>query len=54
MRVTASGGAKSLADLHALAKGTGPSVDRAIVGRAIYEGTIDVAEAIAAFARPPR
>lgn len=54
MRVTASGGAKSLADLYAVASGTGPSVDRAIVGRAIYEGTIDVAEAIAAFAHPPR
>ncbi len=51
VRVTASGGAKTLADLVALAAGTPPSVDRAIVGRAIYEGTIDVGEAIAAFAR---
>ncbi len=50
MRVTASGGAKTLADLHALAEGSGANVDRAIVGRAIYEGTIDVAEAIATFA----
>jgi len=53
MRVTASGGAKTLADLHALAAGSGPTVDRAIVGRAIYEGTIDVGEAIAAFASRP-
>ncbi len=53
MRVTASGGAKTLDDLYALAAGCGPTVDRAIVGRAIYERTIDVAEAIAAFASRP-
>jgi phosphoribosylformimino-5-aminoimidazole carboxamide ribotide isomerase len=49
LRVTASGGAKSLDDLRALAASTPNSVDHAIVGRALYEGTLDLAEAIAAF-----
>ena len=47
LRVTASGGAKTLDDLRALVAGTPPNVDSAIVGRALYEGTIDLAEAIA-------
>lgn len=46
-RFTASGGAKTLADLRALARETPANVDQAIVGRALYEGTIDVREAIA-------
>jgi phosphoribosylformimino-5-aminoimidazole carboxamide ribotide isomerase len=46
VRVTASGGAKTLADLVALRKGTPPNVDAAIVGRALYEGTLDLAEAL--------
>lgn len=46
-RITASGGAKSIEDLRALARETPPSVDHAIVGRALYEGTIDVRDAIA-------
>lgn len=46
-RVTASGGAKTLDDLRALARETPANVDHAIVGRAIYEGTIDVRDAIA-------
>jgi phosphoribosylformimino-5-aminoimidazole carboxamide ribotide isomerase len=46
MSVTASGGAKTLDDLVALTAGTPPNVDHAIVGRALYEGTIDLAEAI--------
>jgi phosphoribosylformimino-5-aminoimidazole carboxamide ribotide isomerase len=50
LRITASGGAKTLADLRALVAGTPPNVDSAIVGRALYEGTIDLAEAIAATA----
>ena len=47
MHVTASGGAKTLDDLIALREGTPGNVDRAIVGKAIYDGTIDVGEAIA-------
>ncbi len=50
VRVSASGGAKTLADLRALANGTPANVDHAIVGRALYEGTLDVRDAIAAFA----
>jgi phosphoribosylformimino-5-aminoimidazole carboxamide ribotide isomerase len=48
VRVTASGGAKSLGDLVALRAGTPPNVDAAIVGRALYEGTLDLREALAA------
>ena len=48
LRVTASGGANTIDDLLALRAGTPSNVDRAIVGRALYEGTIDLAEAIAA------
>jgi phosphoribosylformimino-5-aminoimidazole carboxamide ribotide isomerase len=48
VRVTASGGARTLADLLALRAGTPANVDAAIVGRALYEGTIDLAEALAA------
>jgi len=46
-KVTASGGARTLDDLRALAAGTPENVDSAIVGRALYEGTLDLAEAIA-------
>jgi phosphoribosylformimino-5-aminoimidazole carboxamide ribotide isomerase len=49
LRVTASGGAKTLDDLYALAGGTPENVDAAILGRALYEGTLDLAEAIATF-----
>lgn len=48
LRITASGGARTLDDLLALAAGTPATVDSAIVGRALYEGTLDLAEAIAA------
>jgi phosphoribosylformimino-5-aminoimidazole carboxamide ribotide isomerase len=48
VRVTASGGAKTLADLLALRAGTPPNVDAAIVGRALYEGTLDLSGALAA------
>lgn len=47
VRITASGGARTLDDLIALREGTPSTVDHAIVGRALYEGTIDLAEAIA-------
>jgi phosphoribosylformimino-5-aminoimidazole carboxamide ribotide isomerase len=42
--VTASGGAKTLDDLLALREGTPPNLDAAIVGRALYEGTLDLHE----------
>ncbi len=48
-RITASGGAKTLDDLRALARATPANVDHAIVGRALYEGTIDLRDAIAEF-----
>jgi phosphoribosylformimino-5-aminoimidazole carboxamide ribotide isomerase len=51
VRVTASGGARTLADLLALRDGTPANVDAAIVGRALYEGTIDLASALEALAR---
>ncbi len=50
MQVTASGGARTLTDLLALRDGTPANVDAAIVGRALYEGTIDLGEALAALA----
>jgi phosphoribosylformimino-5-aminoimidazole carboxamide ribotide isomerase len=43
LRVTASGGARTIDDLIALRDGTPPNVDRAIVGRAVYDGTITLA-----------
>jgi phosphoribosylformimino-5-aminoimidazole carboxamide ribotide isomerase len=47
---TASGGAKTLADLEALADGTPSNVDAAIIGRALYEGTLDLGEAVSLLA----
>jgi phosphoribosylformimino-5-aminoimidazole carboxamide ribotide isomerase len=46
VRVTASGGADSLASLAELTAATPENVDHAIVGRAIYEGTLDLREAL--------
>ena len=48
MSITASGGARTLDDLIALRDGTPPNVDAAIVGRALYEGTLDLTEALTA------
>ena len=48
-RITASGGARTLDDLRALRASTPANVDAAIIGRALYEGSIDLAEALAAF-----
>lgn len=53
MHVTASGGAKTIDDVHALVAAVPPNVDMAIVGRALYDGTMDLAEAIASLAQPP-
>jgi phosphoribosylformimino-5-aminoimidazole carboxamide ribotide isomerase len=50
VRITASGGAKTLGDLVALRDGTPANVDAAIVGRALYEGTLDLAAALHALA----
>ncbi len=47
-RITASGGAHTLADLLALRDGTPANVDAAIVGRALYEGTIILPTTLAA------
>jgi len=49
-RVTASGGAKTIDDLRALKSAMPPNVDACVVGRALHEGTIDLAEAIKAVA----
>jgi phosphoribosylformimino-5-aminoimidazole carboxamide ribotide isomerase len=48
LRFTASGGAKTLDDLIALRERTPPNVDAAIIGRALYEGTLDLGAALAA------
>jgi phosphoribosylformimino-5-aminoimidazole carboxamide ribotide isomerase len=53
LRVTASGGAKTIADLQALVRSTPAGVDSAIVGRALYEGTLDLAAALSAVASAP-
>ncbi len=54
LKITAAGGARTLDDLLALAAGTPPNVDSAIVGSALYEETLDLAEAIAALSEIPR
>lgn len=48
MRVIASGGSRSLDDLIQLREHVPANVDGVIVGRALYEGTIDLREAVAA------
>ncbi len=48
LRVTASGGARTIDDVIALRDGTPPNVDRAIVGRALYDGTLTMASLAAA------
>ena len=50
--VIASGGVAGLADLHALARRRAAGVAGAISGRAIYDGRIDLAAALAALAAP--
>lgn len=45
--ITASGGAHTTADLLALRAGTPAQVDAAIVGRALYEGSIVLSDALA-------
>jgi phosphoribosylformimino-5-aminoimidazole carboxamide ribotide isomerase len=48
IRVTASGGARNVDDLRALKAAVPANVDSCIVGSALYEGTMDLATAIAA------
>ena len=48
LRVTASGGVSSLADLEALRGIEEPRVDSVIVGKALYEGRFTLKEALAA------
>jgi phosphoribosylformimino-5-aminoimidazole carboxamide ribotide isomerase len=43
--VIASGGVTNLDDIHALCAVAAEGVHAAITGRAIYEGTLDLAEA---------
>ena len=43
--VVASGGISNMDDIHRLLKVAGSGIDSAITGRAIYEGTLDFAEA---------
>ncbi len=50
VKVTASGGARNLDDLRELKAEVPASVDSCIVGSALYNGTLDLREAIAAVA----
>ena len=50
LRVQASGGAHAIDDLRALQALALPNLEGAIVGRAIYEGTLDLAAAVTALA----
>lgn len=51
VRVTASGGASSLADLVLLKDSVPPNVDSCVLGSALYKGTMDLRRAIAALAQ---
>ncbi|HKU66785.1 MAG TPA: 1-(5-phosphoribosyl)-5-[(5-phosphoribosylamino)methylideneamino]imidazole-4-carboxamide isomerase [Candidatus Baltobacteraceae bacterium] len=46
IRITASGGASTVDDLRALRKAAPPNVDACVIGRALYEGTLELREAI--------
>jgi phosphoribosylformimino-5-aminoimidazole carboxamide ribotide isomerase len=48
IRVTASGGARTLEDLQKLQAQAPANVDACVVGRALYEGTLDLRAAITA------
>ncbi|MBV8725464.1 MAG: 1-(5-phosphoribosyl)-5-[(5-phosphoribosylamino)methylideneamino]imidazole-4-carboxamide isomerase [Candidatus Eremiobacteraeota bacterium] len=50
VKVTASGGARNIDDLLLLKSSMPPTVDSCIVGSALYNGTLDLKEAIAAVA----
>jgi len=44
--VIASGGVGSIADIDALLDAKEPNIEGVVVGRALYDGRIDVAEAL--------
>ena len=46
--VTASGGARNIEDLQTLKREVPLTVDSCIVGSALYKGTLNLADAIAA------
>ena len=46
LRVTASGGVSSLADILQLAKARGCGIDSVIIGKALYEGRFNLQEAL--------
>ena len=48
--ITASGGARSIDDLQVLKRSVPSTVDSCIVGSALYQGTLDLKDAIAAVA----
>ncbi len=48
LRITASGGARTVDDLRKLHEQAPANVDACVVGRALYEGTVDLKEAITA------
>ena len=50
VKVTASGGARNIEDLKMLKHSVPVTVDSCVVGSALYNGTIDLKEAIAAVA----
>jgi phosphoribosylformimino-5-aminoimidazole carboxamide ribotide isomerase len=50
VKVTASGGARNIGDLALLKRSIPPSVDSCIVGSALYNGTLDLPEAISTVA----
>ena len=50
IKVTASGGARNIDDLELLKRSVPANVDSCIVGSALYNGTLDLAAAIAAVA----
>jgi phosphoribosylformimino-5-aminoimidazole carboxamide ribotide isomerase len=50
IRVTASGGAQTIDDLRALKQNAPSNVDACVIGRALYEDTLDLGEAIRALA----
>jgi phosphoribosylformimino-5-aminoimidazole carboxamide ribotide isomerase len=50
--VIASGGVGSLADIEALMAAGEPNIEGVVVGRALYDGRIDPAQALAAASRP--
>ncbi|MDQ6826318.1 MAG: HisA/HisF-related TIM barrel protein [Candidatus Eremiobacteraeota bacterium] len=50
IKITASGGARTIGDLRSLKDQTPDNVDSAIIGRALYEDTIDLSAAISELA----